>query len=416
MTNSLFRQEAIDAQRAKIWGNVTLTIPMSLTLMTLFLVLCVAGIITFIATGTYARKERVPGFLAAEHGVATIIAPRAGTITEVHVREGQFVFQGTPLMTVNVEQSSEAGDGNDSAMLDGLRQQGRGLDQQLGLEIRHSAAATLRLTSEIEGLVAEVAAMEKERKVQVQRTLMARDQVASITDLVERGVISKFELKKRQDNLLVAEQAELTFDRSIAEKNKELMSRRNDLSQQPLNSEQQMSKLRATINEIEIKIRQTEGQRAYSITSPKEGRVSALQAWAGKTVDTIVPQMSIVPVNDKLTAELFVPTRAIGFVATGQTVHISYVSFPYQQFGFAEGTIQTVSHTLLKPDQSVGPMTFGAPAYRVSVVLKKMTISAYGKDIPLQADMQLNADIIFDRRSLVAWLFDPILASWRHPA
>ena len=170
------------------------------------------------------------------------------------------------------------------------------------------------------------------------------------------------------------------------------------------------------MDDINLKIRQTDGQRAYLITAPKDGRISALQAWVGKTVETNVPQMSIVPVDDVLTAELFVPAQAIGFVASGQTVHLSYASFPYQQYGFADGTVETVSYTLLKPEQSVGPIALTAPAYRVSVALSRQTITAYGRDVSLQADMQLSADIVFDRRSLLAWLVDPLLASWRRPA
>jgi membrane fusion protein len=36
---------------------------------------------------------------------------------------------------------------------------------------------------------------------------------------------------------------------------------------------------------------------------------------------------------------------------------------------------------------------------------------AYGQRIPLQADMQLSASIIFDRRSFIAWLFDPLISA-----
>lgn len=416
MTTPLFRQEAIDAQRTKIWGDVTLAVPLSLTLTTIFLVLSVAGVIAGVATGTYARKEHVPGFLATRLGVANILAGRAGTITEVHVKEGEVVRQGAPLLTVNVEQTNDSGDGNDSAMLAALHEQEERIDQQLDLESRRTEAATTRLKSEIEGLVGEIDAMDQERKVQTQRTVMAVDQVSSIRALVARGVVSQFELKKREDNLLTAQQAELSFVRTIAQKKNDLILRRADLVQLPLDSEQKMSQLRDTIGELVMKIQQTNGQRAYLITSPKDGRVSALQAWVGKSVETTIPQMSIVPVGDTLKAELFVPTRAIGFVAPGQTVHLSFASFPYQQFGFVEGTVETVSHTLLRPDQSVGPITFGAPAYRVSVTLKSQAIKAYGNEIPLQADMQLNADIVFDRRSLVAWLLDPLLATWRQRA
>jgi len=416
MATSLFRQEAIDAHRAKIWGEVTLSLPISLTVTTAFLSLCVLGVAILIATGSYARKEHVPGFLAAHLGVANIIAPRTGTIAVLHVKEGDLVEKGAPLITINVEQSSEGGGGIDTAMLASLRSQRDHLTDQVNLEQRRADAEKQRIQSEIDGLVSEIQAMQEELKVQIQRTAVAKEQVDAIVDLTKKGVVSQFELKKRQDNYLAIQESELTAARTIAEKKRDLAQRGNDLAQLPISAGRQMSQLQAAIGDIDMKIRQTDGQRAYLITAPKSGRVSALQAWAGKVVETNIPQMSIVPEGDTLSAELFVPARAIGFVAPGQTVHISYTSFPYQQFGFAEGTVEMVSHTLLKPDQSVGPLTFGAPAYRVTVSLKTQEIAAYGKTVQLQADMQLDADIIFDRRSLFAWLFDPLMASWRRPA
>ena len=37
---------------------------------------------------------------------------------------------------------------------------------------------------------------------------------------------------------------------------------------------------------------------------------------------------------------------------------------------------------------------------------------AYGTDLPLEPDLQLQADILFDRRTLLAWILDPLLSAW----
>jgi membrane fusion protein len=37
-------------------------------------------------------------------------------------------------------------------------------------------------------------------------------------------------------------------------------------------------------------------------------------------------------------------------------------------------------------------------------------MQAYGESYPLQPGMLVSADVVFDRRSLVQWLFDPIYA------
>jgi membrane fusion protein len=413
MTTPLFRQEAIDAQRAKIWGEVTLSLPLSLTAMTLFLVLSMGSIAIFVTTATYARKVHAPGFLATRLGVANIMASRPGIITDIHVKEGQFVGAGTALMTISLEQTSETGSGNRAAMLAGLREQKGNLERQLELETQTAAAETARLTTVIAGLQTVIAGMNQELKVHSARTELAGGQISSIADLVSRGVTSQAEMKKRQDNYLSLQQAEMNFRLSISEKQAELRARQDELAQLPINSERKMSQLHVAIGDVDIKLRQTDGDRAYLVTAPKAGRVSALQAWVGKPVDANAPQLSIVPEGDTLGAALFLPAHAIGFVSPGQVVHISYASFPYQQFGFADGTVETVSHTLLKPGQSAGPMTLDAPAYLVHVALNRQFISSYGKEIPLQADMQLSADIVINRRGLLAWLFDPVLAYWR---
>ena len=118
------------------------------------------------------------------------------------------------------------------------------------------------------------------------------------------------------------------------------------------------------------------------------------------------------PEGDELEAVLFVPERAIGFVAPGQDVRLSLDAFPFQRYGAQFGTITTVDRTVLRPDQlNVGVQPPTEPAYRATVALRAQSLTAYGRAIPLQADMQLRADIIFDRRSFLQWLFDPVLSA-----
>ena len=184
------------------------------------------------------------------------------------------------------------------------------------------------------------------------------------------------------------------------------------------------------------------------------------------------------PDGDVLEAELLVPARAIGFINPGQSVHLSYDTFPFQQFGFARGSVRTVSRTFLKPDEIVGPMLLREPSYRVAVALERQTIRAYGAELPLEPDLQLQAEpvirptllrrflagtrrvspvaqhvlvtvlslpprrgeqpyrsvfgwsfclrptvagprgysfsrpILFERRTLLAWILDPLLSAW----
>jgi membrane fusion protein len=119
----------------------------------------------------------------------------------------------------------------------------------------------------------------------------------------------------------------------------------------------------------------------------------------------------IVPVDGKLEAELLAPSRAIGFIQPGQDVELSLQAFPYQRFGTIRGTIRTVSSTVISPNEiGFQGLRVDEPVFRIRVSLVRESIIAYGQNIPLQPGMLASAEIVFDRRSLLGWLFDPIYA------
>jgi membrane fusion protein len=410
---SLFRQEAIDHQRFRIWGEVAVALPSSFALVTTFVALSVLAAAVFIATHNYARKEHATGFLVPTEGIARIMPPRNGTITAVHVSEGQHVDRGARLLTVSGAETSDRGENIDEAKLARLREQRDRLMEQVRLEQQKSGSEEQRLQSQIEGQRDEIAALARQQTIQIERIEIARRQVSGAVELAGKGYLSQVELRRRQDAHLAEMQNERSLAKELAGKQTALSQSENALHQLPIATSQRVSQLEASVAEIEVRLKEAEGRRGYLLSAPISGRVSALQAWVGKLADPRIPTLSIVPDGDVLEAELMVPARAIGFVAPGQSVHISYDTFPFQQFGFARGTVRTVSHTLLKPDEIVGPVILHAASYRVGVSLERQTMQAYGAELPLEPDLQLQADILFERRTLLAWILDPLLSAWR---
>ena len=41
--------------------------------------------------------------------------------------------------------------------------------------------------------------------------------------------------------------------------------------------------------------------------------------------------------------------------------------------------------------------------------IDKQTVSAMGQEIPLRSGMLVNADILLEKRSLLEWIFEPVL-------
>jgi membrane fusion protein len=412
MSPQLFRQEAIDHQRFRIWGEVVLALPRSYALVTGFIAISVFVIALFVATHSYARKEHAAGFLVPIEGIARVIPPRDGTIIAVHVQEGQHVERGAPLLTVTDAETSDRGENIDDAKADRLREQRDRLTDQIRLEREKSHTEEERLRSQIAGASTEIAALARQQSIQRERVEIARRQLAGAVELANKGYLSQVEMRRRQDAHLAEIQNESSLAKEIAGKQTELAEQQNAVQQLPITTAQRVAQLEASIAELGVHLKEIEGRRGYLLSAPITGRVSALQAWVGKLADPKVPALAIVPDGDVLEAELLVPARAIGFISPGQTVHISYDTFPFQQFGFARGNVRTVSRTLLKPDEMVGPMLLREPSYRVAVALELQTIRAYGAELPLEPDLQLEADIMFDRRTLLAWILDPLLSAW----
>jgi membrane fusion protein len=413
MPASLFRPEVAYHNSAKLLGDTTLALPVSYLATTGFLALVVTAVLAFLLVGTYARREHVSGFLVSTIGIAKVMPPRPGVITALHVREGQFVSHGDALLTVSAEQTTDGGEGADEAKLQALRDQRARLQDQIAAQRRKAKMTDAQLRDLIASLSAELAALQQSRETQTSRIEIARHEMTEIRETVAKGYISQLEFKRRQDNYLAQQESEQTLEREIAAKHGELEQRRHQLLQLPTDTAGEVDRLEASIADIDTKLADTDVHRAYLLTAPISGRVSALQAWVGKTAEPNIPQLSVVPEGASLQAELLVPARAIGFVAPGETVRIGYDTFPYQQFGLADGVVETVSYTLLKPAELVGPVSVKEPSYRVTVSLKRQSVDAYGREIALQPDMQLSANMLFERRSLVAWLLDPLFAAIR---
>jgi membrane fusion protein len=152
------------------------------------------------------------------------------------------------------------------------------------------------------------------------------------------------------------------------------------------------------------------GERAYVVTAPVAGRVTALQAAVGRTVDAGIPLMVIVPEGSKLHADIYAPSRAIGFVKPGQEVRLLYDAFPYQRFGSFTGRIARVSRTAMDPRELNVPLKIEEAVYRIEVTPGAQAVNAFGERLPLQPGMTLRANIVLDRRSFGEWLLQPLNA------
>jgi membrane fusion protein len=237
--------------------------------------------------------------------------------------------------------------------------------------------------------------------------------VSSAAQRITKGYISDVEDKRRQESMLEQKQGLNALNRQLSDLQSRLSETRSTLEQLPIVAAERTQPLHNELSGADQHMAEVNGRRAYVVRAPMSGRISMLQATPGQAADPKRLQLEIVPADAVLQAELFVPTRASGFIRPGQEVRILYDAFPYQNFGTYEARITRVSRTILTAADTAAPVALTEPAYRVTAALERRDIEARGQTIPLQADMLLRADIILDRHPLVAWLVAPLLDARR---
>jgi membrane fusion protein len=407
----LFRQEAIDFQQHnRQWGQVAQLQSLSTKIIAWFIVAAVAIIVIFLFLAQYSRKETVIGYLMPTAGTAKIFAFQQGTIREIYVKEGQQVEEGQPLLAVETSQIAANGQDVNITILSTLESHRSQLTYQIAAEQERTKSEQARLTALIGGLEAVTSELHAQIDNQNERIRVSDALVSSVAGLRARGLMSEPEYRQRELAALDQKQKLSSLNQQLAAQQNQLTETRYSLEQLPTVIEGKIQSLRSELATTEQRITEFSGRRAYVIRAPAAGRVSTLQATVGQFAEPRRLQMEVIPNEEVLQAELFVPTRAIGFVRPGQHVRILYEAFPYQQFGAYSGQVSKVSQTILTKADASGPIELKEPAYKVTAVLDRPDIDAYGKKIPLQADMLLRADIILEKRSLVSWLLDPLVS------
>lgn len=410
MAASLFRMEAIEFQRQRGWAGVPTAAPLATWLLTGFFVVSVVCAATFLALGTYSRKETVSGYLTPVGGIAKVVPVATGVVAELYVADGDTVVAGQRLLQVKSGRRGAQGEAIDSAIISRLQAKHDAIAERIDIEQQSASAQRQSLADSLAGIEADVTSMAESLKIQRQRLDVAHAQVEAVRPTVAVGLTSMTEFRQRQDTELTQQQTLRDLYRQLSAKAVDANDKRHSLAELEAKTADNLAVLRASVADAAAALAEARGKQGYVVSAPVSGRITNLQAWVGMNVETSLPFLSIVPENAALEVSLMVPARAIGFVIPGQIIRFAFDPFPFQRFGTYSGAVVSVADTLLMPNELAGPMVLKEPCYRVTARLDRQTITAYGNEVALRPDMSLKADIVLDRRSLIAWLFDPLLS------
>jgi len=409
--SSLFRPEVVEGRRQGWLGSIQLIRPVSFTVLTTVVVTVAVAVTSYLSFGEYTRKARVSGYLVPDRGVIRIVTPQPATVVERHVVEGQAVKQGDVLFVLSLERATLHGD-TQATVQQSLAARERSLQasskQQAQLQQSQSAA----LQRQIGDMRRELAQIGAEADLQRQRLALTLQAQARLESLRNENFVSSAQVQAKTEEVLGLRAQLQGLERQSAVQQREIGSLEAQLRELPLRTQAQQGEIDRDMALLSQKSAESQALTRIVIRAPQDGVMAAVLAERGQPATPDTALASLVPSDARLQAHLFAPSSAVGFLHSDQTVLLRYQAYPYQKFGHQAGHVLQVSRTPLQSAElaSLALPTGSEPLYRITVALDQQAVQAYGQAQALAPGMQLDADVMLDRRRLIEWIFEPVLS------
>jgi len=409
--SDLFRKEVLDKQGHKLYGDVVLAAPLSHMVVAALLVLIFSGLIIFSIIGEYSRKERVFGYLTPDSGLIRIVPRQTGIVEEIYTDTGTVVTQNMPLFRIKLDTMSSDGVETAEELLEQNRKEYSDVEKALELIPKEYKLTKIRLEQQISSEQSQAGQIMLQIDLQKKVVKNQLEILEKFRSLLAEEAISSLEVSSQENQYY---QSSLSLENLMSAQktiNSNIQDIKSQLELLPINQDKDISTAKSRLNSISQRITQVKSQGSYIVISPLDGRVASQTASRGEVVIGTKALATILPAGGQMEAELFVPTRAAGFMKVGQNVRLLYDAFPYQKYGFHEGRIASVSKTVLQPQDLPLPTAISEPVFLVRVTLEEQFVDVDDEAYPLQAGMTLSADIILEDRKIWEWVFEPILGA-----
>ena len=412
MSSPLFRAQ-VRAHVQDAWlGRIVLIRPVSFAIFCSIAAAMVLAMLCYLAFGEYTRKSRVTGMLAPEQGVVKLIAQQTGVVANVFAREGDELAKDAMLITLADSRTTALSEDVAASIQARLDERDVALATQRRRLSEASASEQASLLQRRLGLERELAQIDAEIDTQRQRAKVSTRTALRSRELETIGFLSPASADRDKEAAIEQESRLLSLDRTRLGIAREISVADLDLEAAQARNAAQLSAIdsqRASLGQERL---ERELQYGASIVAPADGTVAAILVEPGQTVVPGTTLATIVPQGARLEAQLFTPSRSIGFLHVGQEVQLRYLAYPHQKFGMHRGLVTAISATPLLPAEMGFTPADGSrePMYRIKAAIASQAISAYGRSEPLQAGMQVEADVLLDRRRLIEWIFDPLFS------
>ena len=392
-----------------------------------------AATIGWLVLGRIDVVASAQGRIMPTDDVKLVQAANSGVVRAIYVRDGAIVRRGQPLIdldpTVSTAEEAQAQKGLLAAEIDVARGHaiadalaGRGLRfappagtppdvaetqrRLIAALVAENGAATAGMAAARQSSLAEArAAAETMRKYDQTVPVLDRE-VAAMKGLESKGYapgLRMLELERqrhaeRGDRAVAAEQRSRGLS-DAAKYGQALTQSREQARQQALAD---LAKAQTEVimrrEELTKARRQSRLQR---LVAPVAGSVQQLAVKTlGGVVEPVRTLMVVVPTG-AITVEVRILNKDVGFVRVGAPAAVKLEAFPITRYGTVPGRITWVSASAVE-DRRLGLV------YVAHVALQRASMNRGDTTVPLSPGMNVTADILTGRRSIMSYLISPI--------
>ncbi len=405
----LFRSEVSDKKRDEnFFGDVVLIRPISFSIYTALLVIFVVALGLFLYFGKYASKETVQGVVNPQSGLVKVYAPQRGIVLSRAINEGDEVSEGDVIYFVSTERHLGGGEKVQALVAEETEKSIGIIESQISEQKTLSKLRKTDIQNQLKYTRQEITSIKNEISLHETRVALYGGDVVRLKKIAKEQFVPKTEYTKSYQVHLDSQVALEQLRRSLTNSINRRWQLSTELKKLPVELDQNILSYEKSLSDLRQRLAEIRSNQSYTIIAPASGRVTSLIYKVGDTIKPETPLLTILPANVALKADLYVPTRAAGFLEVGQEVKIRFDAFPYQKFGLHGGVVEQVSKNIIIPGEVMLPVDVTEPVYKVSVTLNKQTVTAFGREHYLQVGMLLQGDIVRHRSRIIDWVLEPL--------
>ena len=405
MADRLFRNEVIEASRNRLTGAVIAAVPPSSRLYTRLVAGAALLLVLIMLFGSYTMTADVRGIVAYDEGVARVYPRSAAEVSAIHVKSGDRVEAGQPLVTLAIAQ----GQGGVTPQLNQIGNQDAELGRQVGLAALQASSEVAALSQQHAGLVATISSLERQRAIASDQIRLSESAARRADRLAAEGAGTQRQVEDSRSALLARRaEREALGEQIIAQRNA-LRANEADRSRQQLEAQRTQSVLlaqKAVLAQQQLELSRTD---KLVLTAPVAGTVGDISVEIGQQATPERAAASVIPSGSKLEIWLYAPSRAVGNARPGQQVRLQFDAFPYQKFGSGQGVVTEIAKVPTESSNVDPGLKIDEPVFRIRARIVNFSPRAKAHIASMRQGMTLSGKLVLERRSLWQVLFGPIL-------